>query len=284
MEARRRRLVRGLCIGGALLVASQLVYWTEPAAAFAVAERLAPNVVWRISTDKPFVALSFDDGPDAKYTPQVLAILKRHGAHATFFLIGDRARSHPGLVQQIKAAGHEVGNHYIQDASTLTHDDSTFLSHLHRTELAIGISGPRKLFRPPGGIARPGQIRLATQRGYTTVLGNAYPHDPVRPPVGYIRWLVEKNLSPGAIVILHDGIRDPSRGIEALPHILAAGKAKGFQFVSIGTLMNLSENPGLSEKRPGDSQGFHFPFATSGTNESSPRGGKSRVRPFAALM
>lgn len=280
----RTQAVRTLWIAGAFLFLSQLVYWTEPAAAFAVAERLAPNVVWRIPTDKPFAALSFDDGPDPTYTPRVLAILKRHGAHATFFLIGDRARSHPQLVQRIKAEGHEVGNHYVMDASTLCHGDSTFLGHLDRTELAIGIPGPMKLFRPPGGIARPGQIRLARQRGYTTVLGNAYPHDPLHPPVRYIRWLVDKNLGPGTIVVLHDGIRDPSRSIEALPQILAAGKRKGLQFVPIGTLMKMSEAAELSENQPGARQGFHVPFATSGTNESSPRGGKARVLPFAALM
>ena len=225
----------------------QLIFWTEPRAAFAVAERLPPNVVWRIATDKPFVALSFDDGPDPTYTPQVLEILERNGAHATFFLIGDRARSHPELVQRIKAAGHEVGNHYFMDGATLGHSDAEFVGYLDRTERAIGISGPRKLFRPPGGVAWPGQLQLARRRGYTAVLGSAYPHDPVHPPVWYIRWLVVKNLGPGAIVILHDGIRDPSRSIEALPQILAAGKLKGLQFVSIGTLMMTSEDANLSE-------------------------------------
>ena len=221
----------------------QLIFWTEPRAAFAAAELFAPNVVWRIPTDKPLVALSFDDGPDPTYTPQVLAILERHGAHATFFLIGDRARSHPELVQRIKDAGHEVGNHYIEDASTLIHSDTTFLGHLERTEHAIGITQPRKLFRPPGGIAWPRQLQLARARGYTPVLGSAYPHDPACPPVWYIRWLVVKNLAPGAIVILHDGIRDPSRTIEALPHILAAGRKKGLQFVAIGNLMEMSQAP-----------------------------------------
>jgi peptidoglycan/xylan/chitin deacetylase (PgdA/CDA1 family) len=241
--ARRNRLLRRLGIMAAVLFCGwQLVWWTEPAAAFAVAEKLAPNVLWRIATDKPLVALSFDDGPDPKYTPQVLAILKRHGAHATFFLIGDRARSHPELVQRIKRAGHEVGNHYIKDASTLTHDDSTFLSHLDRTERAIGISGERKLFRPPGGVAWPRQLRLARTRDYTSVLGSAYPHDPVHPPVWYIRWLVVKNLRPGAIIILHDGIRDPTRSIEALPQILAAGKEQGLQFVPVGTLIEMTEH------------------------------------------
>ncbi len=247
----RRKLRRKLFIAGAAAFFTwQLLFWTEPKAAFAVAERLAPNVVWRVATDKPFVALSFDDGPDPKYTPQVLAILERHGARATFFLIGDRARSHPDLVQRIKSAGHEVGNHYIQDASALMHDDSTFLSHLDRTEQAIGIPGQRKLFRPPGGLAWPRQLRLARARGYTPVLGSAYPHDPMHPPVWYIRWLVVKNLEPGAIVILHDGIRDPTRSIEALPQIIAAGKQKALQFVPIGTLIKLSETASLTENQP----------------------------------
>jgi peptidoglycan/xylan/chitin deacetylase (PgdA/CDA1 family) len=217
------------------------VFWIEPIAGFAMAERLAPNVVWRVPTNKPFVALSFDDGPDPTHTPRVLDILQRNNAGATFFLIGSKARSHPELVRQIKAMGHEVGNHYFRNGTTLFHSDAEFIRYLEQTETAVEIPGSRKLFRPPGGIAWPGQLRLARQRGYTPVLGSAYPHDPARPPVWYIRWLVVKNLRPGAIVILHDGIRDPSRSIEALPLILAAGKQKGLQFVPIGTLMNMSE-------------------------------------------
>jgi len=84
------------------------------------------------------------------------------------------------------------------------------------------------------------QIKLARERGYTCVLGCAYPHDPMHPPVWYIRWLVEKNLVPGAIVILHDGISDAKRSLQALPHILAAGQKKGLRFVSIGELMKAS--------------------------------------------
>ncbi|HEX8880028.1 MAG TPA: hypothetical protein VF749_08370, partial [Candidatus Acidoferrum sp.] len=80
--------------------------------------------------------------------------------------------------------------------------------------------------------------KLARERGYTCVLGCAYPHDPMHPPVWYIRWLVEKNLVPGAIVILHDGIRDAKRSLQALPRILAAGQKKGLRFVSVGELMN----------------------------------------------
>jgi peptidoglycan/xylan/chitin deacetylase (PgdA/CDA1 family) len=83
----------------------------------------------------------------------------------------------------------------------------------------------------------PRQIRLARERGYTCVLGCAYPHDPMRPPVWYIRWLIEKNLVAGTIVILHDGIANPKRSIAALPQILAAGRERGLRFVSVGELM-----------------------------------------------
>jgi peptidoglycan/xylan/chitin deacetylase (PgdA/CDA1 family) len=59
----------------------------------------------------------------------------------------------------------------------------------------------------------------------------------MHPPVRYIRWLIGKNLVPGAIVILHDGISNPTRTIQALPHILTEGRKKGLRFVSIGTLV-----------------------------------------------
>jgi peptidoglycan/xylan/chitin deacetylase (PgdA/CDA1 family) len=236
----RAGLRRVLAIAAVLLVAWLLVYWTEPLVVFSLLERLTPDIVYRVRTDRPLVALSFDDGPHPAFTPPVLDILQQHNASATFFLIGERAVRHPELVARIKAAGHEVGNHYFMNGSTLRHSDADFIRYLERTEEAAGVTGPLKLFRPPGGVAWPGQLRRARERGYTCVLGSAYPHDPVHPPVWYIQWLTEKNLAPGTIVILHDGISDPTRSIEALPHMLAAGRQRGLRFVSVGTLMSVA--------------------------------------------
>lgn len=230
-------MLQALLFALAAAAGGQIISWTEPVAAFGILERLTPNLLWRVATDRPLVALSFDDGPSPTYTPRVLAILREHGATATFFLIGERAARHPDLVDRIRAGGHEIGNHYYADRSCLLHSDEDFVGYLDRTELAAGIAGPLKLFRPPGGVAWPRQLRLARERGYTCVLGSAYPHDPTHPPAWYIKWLIEKNLVPGAIVILHDGISDPSRTIEALPAVLAEGGRRGFQFVSIGRLM-----------------------------------------------
>lgn len=236
------------------------VFWVEPLWFLPLLERLTPEIVYRVRTKAPLVALSFDDGPHAVFTPQVLEILERHGAKATFFLIGERALREPKLVERIRAAGHEIGNHYLRNGPALGHSDEEFARNLLETERAIegrtlvpppdateraSLSGSRperhnsltKLFRPPGGVASPRQLRAVREHGYTCVLGCAYPHDPMRPPVGYIRWLIGKNLCPGTIVILHDGIADARRGIAALPHILEAGHRKGLRFVSIEELV-----------------------------------------------
>jgi peptidoglycan/xylan/chitin deacetylase (PgdA/CDA1 family) len=252
-------LLIGSVVGFVAAVAL-VVFWMEPLGVLPVLERLTPNIVYRVRTELPLVALSFDDGPNATFTPQVLDILQRHEAKATFFLIGERALRYPEVVARIRAEGHEIGNHYFKNGSTLGHSKEEFLSHLEETERAIasglGESGGKpphsqetpavagkklELFRPPGGVAWPGQIRAARERGYTCVLGCAYPHDPMHPPVWYIRWLIEKNLAPGTIVILHDGIADPRRSIAALPHILSAPRRKGLRFVSIGELLREGE-------------------------------------------
>lgn len=219
-----------------------LVFWIQPLPALGFFEWLTPNVIYRVTVEAPLVALSFDDGPHPTFTPQVLDILQYHDAKATFFLIGERALLHPELVAQIKAAGHQVANHYFKNAPTFSDSDSEFLRYLDETEKAIGLTELPKLFRAPGGVAWPKQLRLARGQGYQYILGSAYPNDPMHPPVWYISWLVKKNLSPGTIVILHDGISDPTRSIQALPHILHAGRQRGFRFVSVGELLLASDS------------------------------------------
>lgn len=214
-----------------------VVFWIQPLAVVSIFEQLTPNVIYRVRVNVPLVALSFDDGPNPTFTPQVLDILQRYNAKATFFLIGERALRCPELVAGIKTAGHEVGNHYYKDVSTFIHSNAEFLRYLKETETAINLTEQPKLFRAPGGVAWPRQLRLARTQGYTCVLGSAYPNDPMHPPVWYISWLIKKNLAPGTIVILHDGIPDATRSIQALPQILLAGHERGIRFVSIGELM-----------------------------------------------
>jgi peptidoglycan/xylan/chitin deacetylase (PgdA/CDA1 family) len=233
-----------LLIAGTIVLLSFLVFWIQPLQVLGALERITPNVKFRVRTNLPLVALSFDDGPHPRFTRQVLKILKQHDARATFFLSGERALRYPEVVAEIKSEGHEVANHYFKDGSTLIHSGAKFLNFLEKTEQAIGPLKEPKLFRPPGGVAWPWQSRCARDHGYACVLGCAYPHDPVHPPVWFIKWLIKKNLRNGTIVILHDGISNPTRNIEALPDILVTGRQRGLRFVSIGELERLSKNTG----------------------------------------
>jgi peptidoglycan/xylan/chitin deacetylase (PgdA/CDA1 family) len=235
--SRRRRALAGLAFGAA---SALIVLLVQPLSAFAVLGGVLPDILWRVETNEPLVALTFDDGPDPTFTPQVLEILARHRAHATFFLIAERALQRPDLVARIRAEGHEIANHYVTRRSTFDDSDEQFAENLAFTGSVLGLDDSRpRLFRPPGGVARSRQLDRARRAGYTVVLGSAYPFDPAPPPAGYIRWLVTKNLAPGVIVILHDGIEDPSRSIRALPTILEAGQARGLRFVTVGTLMRV---------------------------------------------
>jgi peptidoglycan/xylan/chitin deacetylase (PgdA/CDA1 family) len=236
-RTRRTRLRRVLLASAGVLGFAAFVLVWQPLWAYGLLARLFPRILWRVETPRPLVALSFDDGPAPDHTPRVLDILARYDAHATFFLIGNRVVAHPETVERIRAGGHEVGNHHYTLRSTLRMTDAEFLGGLRDTETALELAGPTKLFRPPGGRIRSRQLDEAVRQGYTCVLGSAYPFDGAHPPASYIRWVVSKNLAPGTIVILHDGIADPSRSIAALPGILEAGRRKGLRFVSVGTLL-----------------------------------------------
>ncbi len=236
---RKWRYAGAIVVGAVGLAGFVLLY--QPLWAFAVLARVFPGILWRVPTSAPGVALTFDDGPAPDHTPEVLAILARHGARATFFLIGERAAAYPEMVASLRAAGHDIGNHYYTIHSTRRASDAEFLANLHRAEAVLRQPEP-KLFRPPGGLLRSGQLALLREEGFRCVLGSAYPYDPSHPPAAYIRWLVAKNLSPGVIVILHDGIADPSRSIAALDGILTAGEKKGLRFVPLRELLKAQED------------------------------------------
>jgi peptidoglycan-N-acetylglucosamine deacetylase len=232
--ARWRWWAGGAALG---LLAITLTIVVQPLFAFDVLEWLFPRIVWRVKTTAPLVALSFDDGPVPRHTPRVLESLARHDARATFFLIGDRAAREPHLVAQLRAAGHEIANHSASHDSILRFDERALADNLRRTDAILGLTGSRRLFRPPSGRIWPWQLTSLARLGYTCVLGSAYPYDPHHPPARYIRWLVRKNLAPGVIVILHDGTADFSQMLASLDSILAAGMRNGLRFVTVGELL-----------------------------------------------
>ena len=216
-----------------------IIVW-QPLWAYRVLAAAFPDIVWRVDDAGPRVALTFDDGP-SENTPQVLDILRRHGARATFFLIGPRAEAHPEIVRRMREEGHEIANHYSSIRSTLHVDDATFMAEVARAEAMLAPIGPPKLFRPPGGVTTPANRRALDRMGYRCILGSAYPFDGKPKPVGYIRWVVVKNLAPGTIVILHDGVPKPQNTIASLDAILDGAKEKGLAVVTVGELLAARE-------------------------------------------
>ena len=240
-EPRPRRLRRLSALG---LLGLLAVLAVQPPFAVNVVARLASAIVWKVDTTSPMAALTFDDGPDPAYTPQILDMLARQRVKATFFLVGRRARERPDLLARIRAAGHEVANHTESHERTLLQPVSRFEEELLEGERTLGLSAARpKLFRPPGIWLRPEQQALAARHGYLTVLGSAYAYDPYRPPARYIEWVIARNLRPGAIVVLHDSGGDRSHTVAALPGILRAAKDRDLRFVTLSELLAAGRTP-----------------------------------------
>lgn len=191
--------------------------------------------------DKRLV-LTFDDGPDPVWTPRVLDVLKKHDAHAVFFVTGTMASRHPDLVQRMVDEGHELGLH------TFNHPDLSLQSkkridwELSQNQLALtGAAGVRtSIFRPPYSsfsAAMDNKSWPVTEYigslGYITVVNNTDSEDWQRPGVDeIIRRATPKN-GEGAIVLMHDSGGDRSQTVEALDRMLPDLKKDGYSFDSL---------------------------------------------------
>ena len=212
-------------------VAALIIAW--PQAIVRVLRILFPNIVWVFRTHERVVAITFDDGPDPMFTPKVLEILRRYKITATFFLVGERVRRFPELLQQIHGDGHDVGNHSDSWRRTIPLSPNEFERDLLRAEKSLCLCNPPKLFRPAGGMIRAGQLHLLRKHHYSVVLGSAYAFDPYRPPRKYIEWAITRALKPGAIIVLHDSGGDRSNSVAALPAIIENAQAAGYRFVKL---------------------------------------------------
>jgi peptidoglycan-N-acetylglucosamine deacetylase len=176
------------------------------------------------------LALTFDDGPNATWTPRLLEILARHEVRATFFLLGSRAECEPELVRRITAAGHLIGNHSWSHPNLSRGSSGRVREELLRTKEALEqITGlPVKFFRPPFGARRPAVLRIARELGLTPVLWNVMTSDWSEPSAERIADQLTKKIGGqrrrgrAANIVLHDGgHRDPGANRE--PSVTAAG-------------------------------------------------------------
>jgi peptidoglycan/xylan/chitin deacetylase (PgdA/CDA1 family) len=210
--------------------------WREPAAR-AVSRLIPADVLWYVGTDAPVFALTFDDGPSPETTPGLLEVLAGLDAHATFFLIGERARAHPELVRAIAAGGHEIGNHLLRDEPSVRLPDARFRRDLAETNALLTPYGPVRWFRPGSGWFTPRMLRSAAPLGLRAVLGTLVAAHGGGPGDRRIAGDLVDGVRPGSIVVLHEGT-PRRRGVVAATGELLTGLAgRGLSAVTVSELV-----------------------------------------------
>jgi peptidoglycan/xylan/chitin deacetylase (PgdA/CDA1 family) len=194
-------------------------------------------LLWRGNGARAEIALTFDDGPDPRFTPQILDLLRRYGVRATFFVVGERALAHPSLVRRIVAEGHEIGSH------SHTHPDFARLSWREaRAEIAGARAaieqlqgGPCRLFRPPRGKLCWQSLAGAWRDGLTVVMWSVDLKDfRAETPAAILDFLAARPLRAGDVVLYHE---TNAAALAALPGLIEAALAESRRAVPVSRLI-----------------------------------------------
>ncbi len=189
------------------------------------------------------IALTFDDGPHPRYTPQILDILDKYEIKATFFVIGVNAENYPQPLEDTVRRGHEIGNH------TYTHPHVSFLSRenlsdeIRKCEASVFIHGEYKpkLFRPPEGLIDSAVKSASGNLDYKVILWNIDTRDWAHTPANEIADNVLSNIKSGDIILMHDYINYNSPTPEALEIFIPQLLDEGYHFVTVSELIGISE-------------------------------------------
>ena len=206
------------------------------------------------------IALTFDDGPDPQWTPKILDILKEKGVHATFFIIGENGAAYPRLVQRALAEGHDLGNHTFTHPNLGETPNGVAALELNATQRLIEALTGRstRLCRPPYlGDAEPtsaeeiAPMQEAERLGYLIVGLKVDPDDWQKPaPELIVERVVAQATDPdpekrGQVVLLHDAGGDRAATVAALPKLIDALRAKGFEFATVSELARLTRDEAM---------------------------------------
>lgn len=231
---------------------------TDPRLGLVTDERYAtlptPYVVRRTGDKPKLVALTFDDGPDPTWTPQILSVLERFHVPGTFFVIGENGVANRGLLQRMVADGDEIGNHSYTHPNMANSTETAIKLELNATQRLIEAYTGRstRLFRAPYfGDAEPTTADelvpalIAQQQGYTVVGLHADPGDWMRRPADQVVQMTVSAVDNGNaersanVILLHDGGGNRSQTVAALPRIIQQLQAQGYRFVPVSTLAGL---------------------------------------------
>jgi peptidoglycan/xylan/chitin deacetylase (PgdA/CDA1 family) len=237
--ARRWCDASGLTAGAVLIVL--LLHLPRPSVGW------ESRLVTSVPTREKIVALTIDDGPHPRFTPEILKILDRYHAKATFFMIGERMARYPALVREVRARGHIIGNHTFTHPVDLRRcSESQVVQELGRCQTEIrGLTGERaSLFRPPRGRIGAAAFAIAEDQGYRVIGWTMSADNRLARTPEAMAERVLKHVSPGMIILLHDGTT-PSRAkdVRAAELIVRGLRQHGYRLVTVPELLSRSPQP-----------------------------------------
>lgn len=236
----RRWLRRALTAAVLLLAVAAVLWWSSPWIAGRLGD-LSGEILFRVDTEEPLVALTLDDGPSSA-TPEILEILERHRVRATFFVLAEEAARRGPLTRRIVREGHELGNHLLRDRPTwrLSRDETD--DALRRADSILVRFGGARWVRPGGGWVDYDLRAAAERHGYRVALGSVYPFDARLPFPSLLAAFVERKVRPGAVIVLHDGPERGPRTAEVLRRVLPTLRERGYGIVTLGRLVEAGES------------------------------------------
>ncbi|BFT74451.1 hypothetical protein PAENIP36_58930 [Paenibacillus sp. P36] len=199
-------------------------------------------VINNVKKDGLKVALTFDDGPDEKYTPLILDILKKEQVKATFFVVGEHAKEHPKMLKRVVDEGHVIGNHSWDHVNLSDATADKIEGEIGSTDDMIKqITGVTPtLFRAPYGAVSPQVLNASMKSGHQVIGWSVDTLDWDGKSVPQILSNVRKEVGPGAIILQHfAGGKHGKLGntVEALPQIISYLRQKGYTLVTVPELL-----------------------------------------------
>lgn len=223
------------------LVAILLAYATAGGLGVAFPQlRFFGNFICRGPGSRRRVALTFDDGPDSRSTPVLLDVLKQEGVTATFFCVGQRVGKERELCARIVAEGHLIGNHSFAHSNLMNFfGPGQLRSEMNQTQTAIreatGVEA--KFFRPPMGLSNPLVFQAARKLGLKVIGWSVRSLDTLTPEPERVVERILRKVTPGAIILLHDGNIPAERLVLTMRLLLAKLRERGYEVVRLDQLL-----------------------------------------------
>ncbi|MCX4715690.1 polysaccharide deacetylase family protein [Streptomyces virginiae] len=202
------------------------------------------------------VNITIDDGPDPRWTPKVLDVLRRHDVKATFCMVGPQAKAHPDLVKKVVAAGHRLCDHTMNhdtamDKKPVAYQEAQILEAKKLIEEAAGGGAKVEYYRAPGGAFTPDSRRIAAAHGMRPLGWNVDTKDFDKPGTAAIVNAVKREIGNGPTVLFHDGGGNRAQTVDALDQVLTwlkeQGRPTGFPVRTAPEAPEAPETPGASD-------------------------------------